>query len=66
LCVRLAECDELLQVAFLGADALCSKASPHRVDLAAIRRWLEGAERDIARARALAEHMRDGRPGAGS
>lgn len=57
---RLLECDELLQLAILGADAACSRApcGAHRIDdLVAIRRCLEVAQTYIAEARASAGHL---------
>lgn len=56
LCVRLAECDELLQVAILGTDEACSKTGDAG-DLVAIRCSLELAEAQLAKARALAAQL---------
>lgn len=59
---RLLECDELLQLAILGADAACGRA--HCADaLVAIRRSLDLAQAQIANARALAVHLDVSSPG---
>lgn len=56
LCARLTECDELLQLAFLGADRACSKThcTP---ELVAIRASLEAAEAQIRQAKVLADRV---------
>jgi hypothetical protein len=53
LCKRLSECDELLQLAILGADRACSKTHC-AAELVAIRSSLEVAEAQIRQARVLA------------
>ena len=56
LCLRLTECDQLLQLAILGADGACS--TTHGAgDLVAIRCSLEVAEAQIAKARVLADQL---------
>lgn len=63
LCLRLAECDALLQLAILGADGACS--TTHGAgELVAIRCSLEVAEAQIAKARALADQLAIGRSAA--
>ena len=56
LCARLTECDELLQLAILGADQACNKTRC-AAELMAIRSSLEVAEAQISRARALANQV---------